>query len=130
METMWPIIQQTKFGHFLLIMKLPAATALIPFMKNMNVVPQLLILLGFGVMQCGLRMTVTQIEVKMLTYDIPKDEQENILDIYWQMLMQIESHTKPEKQPLDAHLVEAAYKVLDRAGLYVGKPRWKEKLNT
>jgi hypothetical protein len=66
----------------------------------------------------------------MLTYDIPKDEQENILDIYWQMLMQIESHTKPEKQPLDAHLVEAAYKVLDRAGLYVGKPRWKEKLNT
>ena len=62
----------------------------------------------------------------MKSYNIPKNENENLLSVYWQMLREIESHTDPKKDPTNAILVEGAYRVLNRCGIHDGKPRWKE----
>jgi len=57
---------------------------------------------------------------------IPENENDNFLSIYWQMLGEIESHTDPEKDVLNKILVEGAYKVLHRSGIYTNtKPRWQ-----
>ena len=58
---------------------------------------------------------------------IPKEEQENLLGVYWQMLREIESHTDSKKNALNASLVEGAYNVLNRIG-YIedAKPDWKK----
>jgi hypothetical protein len=64
---------------------------------------------------------------------IPDDEVENILDIYWQMLVQLESNVNPRDDILDKRLVEAAYIVLNRVGEKTQhhncklKPRWLEE---
>jgi len=62
-----------------------------------------------------------------MNYKIPDNEVENILSVYWQMMREIECHTNPEKDPLNALLIEGAYKVLNRAGIHDGQPRWKKK---
>ena len=61
---------------------------------------------------------------------IPDNEVENILSIYWAMLTQIEGNCDPKKDILDKHLVEGAYKVLNRVGSKTDspwckfRPRW------
>jgi hypothetical protein len=65
-----------------------------------------------------------------LANKIPDDEVENILDIYWQMLVQVESKVNPRDDVLDKRLVEAAYIVLNRVATKTGHhnnklhPRW------
>jgi hypothetical protein len=49
-----------------------------------------------------------------LPTEIPKNEVENILDIYWQMLTTLESKINPKKDILDKQLVQAAHTVLNR----------------
>jgi len=58
---------------------------------------------------------------------IPKEEQANFISIYWQMLGELEARIDPTKDVLDRHLVEGAYRVLNRSGVFRNaelKPRW------
>jgi len=55
----------------------------------------------------------------------PKDF-ENVMDIFWQMLREIEVKTNPQKAPLDAHLVSSAYSLLRNLGWTSTRPRWEE----
>jgi hypothetical protein len=70
----------------------------------------------------------------IITYALPefsaldpiRDAVENTLDVYWEMLMQMESHTDPKKDILNKDLVERAYKnwnMLHPQSLPI-KPRW------
>ena len=61
-----------------------------------------------------------------MKYEIPDDEVENIISVYWQMLAEIEGRTDPKKDILNARLVEGAYTVLARAGIIQGAPRWDQ----
>jgi len=61
-----------------------------------------------------------------MKYEIPENEVENFISVYWQMLAEIESRTDPKKDILNALLVEGAYKVLDRSGIIKRVPRWKK----
>lgn len=61
-----------------------------------------------------------------MNYKIPENEVENILSIYWQMLREIETHTRPQEDPYNAMLVRGAYKVLKRCSIYDGKPEWEK----
>ena len=64
-----------------------------------------------------------------MNYQIPEEEMENFISVYWQMLGVIESNTDQNKDILDKHLVEGAYRVLARAGVIDKKPRWMKKAN-
>lgn len=60
---------------------------------------------------------------------IPDDEVDNVLSVYWQMLVQLEGNCDPMEDILDKHLVEGAYRVLNRVAEKSGssgrfKPRW------
>lgn len=59
-------------------------------------------------------------------HKIPAGEEDNILSVYWQMLKEIEAHTKPDRDPLNALLVRGAYKVLNRIGYTKAVPRFDE----
>lgn len=59
-----------------------------------------------------------------MNYRIPENEIENFISVYWQMLREIEENTDPKNERLNAILVEGAYKLLARAGVHNGKPRW------
>jgi hypothetical protein len=61
--------------------------------------------------------------------NIPTNEQDNVLSIYWQMLGQIESRTKPKEDILDKLLVKGAYNVLNRIGYTNHRPRWEDAPN-
>jgi hypothetical protein len=67
-----------------------------------------------------------------LPISIPDDEVDNVMSIYWQMLSQLESECDPKKDILDKHLIEGAYKVLNRVAKKTGsihsdfKPRWMD----
>ena len=59
---------------------------------------------------------------------IPEEEHDNVMSLYWQMLREIEVHTRPEEDPLNALLVEGGYKVLNQIsfqGVTDRKPVWK-----
>jgi putative ribosome biogenesis GTPase RsgA len=49
---------------------------------------------------------------------IPDNEIDNLMDIYWQMLVTLESKCDPKKDLLDKNLVEAGYKVLNRIACF------------
>lgn len=61
---------------------------------------------------------------------IPDSEVDNVLSVYWQMLSQLEGNCDPKKDILDKHLIEGAYKVLNRVAVKTDskwrefKPRW------
>lgn len=62
----------------------------------------------------------------MSTYKIPEDEIDNFVSVYWQMLAELEARIDPDKDVLDRRLVEGAYRVLNRSGIFPNaKPRWK-----
>lgn len=60
-----------------------------------------------------------------MNYQIPDDEKESTLSLFWQMLRQIESKTCPDKDPLDALLVTGAYNLLNRIGATDARPGWE-----
>lgn len=60
-----------------------------------------------------------------MNYEIPEDEVENFLAVYWQMLVSIENSIDPKKDILDAVMVEGGYELLNRAGVINKKPYWK-----
>lgn len=64
-----------------------------------------------------------------MNYRIPEKEVANVLSVYWQLLIEVESKTDVVKDPLGKLLVEGAYKVLNRSDITQAKPRW-EKENT
>jgi hypothetical protein len=64
---------------------------------------------------------------KAMNYQIPKSEQENFISVYWQMLREIESNTDPKKDILNKHLVDGAYRLLNRAGICDNKPCWSQE---
>jgi hypothetical protein len=64
-----------------------------------------------------------------MNYRIPENEIENFISVYWQMLREIEENTDPKKERLNAILVEGAYRLLARAGVHNGKPRWDGQHN-
>jgi ribulose bisphosphate carboxylase small subunit len=49
----------------------------------------------------------------MRDYKIPKEEQENFAEMYWQLLRAFESKTSKE-DILDKHLISEAYKCWER----------------
>lgn len=57
---------------------------------------------------------------------IPEEEHENLLSVYWQMLTELEAHCDPVKDPGRALIVEGGFRILNRAGIHDGKPRWKK----
>jgi len=59
-------------------------------------------------------------------YKIPENEVENVVSVFWQMLMQIESRTKPGRNTLDVHLVEGGYAIMQRCGVTTAVPRWAQ----
>ena len=59
-----------------------------------------------------------------MNYEIPENEQDNFISVFWQMLGELESRTDPEKDILDKHLVEGAYTLLNRSNIIQEKPRW------
>ena len=60
-----------------------------------------------------------------MNYEIPDNEVKNILSVYWQMLRELEGYTNPSTNKGNSQLVEAAYKVLRRAGIHDGHARWQ-----
>ena len=67
-----------------------------------------------------------------MNYEIPEHEVENVLSVYWQMLREIECHTRPDEDPCNARLVEGAYRVLHRCGCIPedNRPRWIDDNST
>lgn len=61
------------------------------------------------------------------TQNIPDSEMPNILSVYWQMMKELESRIDPEKDSIDKHLVNGAYKVLNRSGICNHRPIWENK---
>lgn len=59
-----------------------------------------------------------------MNYEIPEEEVENILSVYWQLLKEVESKTDPNTDLLNALLVNGAYKVLRRAKIIDSEPKW------
>lgn len=58
---------------------------------------------------------------------IPANEQDNILDLYWQLLGALESRINPRKDILDRELVAAGYRVWNRVTGDTHKPSWEKK---
>ena len=62
--------------------------------------------------------------------NIPKNEMDNVLSVYWQLLREVESKTHSKPNGIDICLVEGAYKVLNRIKAF-GKsnlePEWAGK---
>ena len=61
-----------------------------------------------------------------MNYNIPDNEKENLLSVYWQMLMELESKTDPSKDTYEKNLIEGAFKLLHRCGCIpvTNKPFW------
>jgi hypothetical protein len=61
---------------------------------------------------------------------IPASEIDNLMSIYWQMLVTLESKCDPSKDLLDKDLVEAGYRILNRVAKAEGgiksdhQPAW------
>ena len=62
----------------------------------------------------------------MFECEIPKEEHDKILDVFWTLLKTIEGSTSPERNILDARLVAEAYTVLNRIGYTKYRPRWEK----
>jgi hypothetical protein len=58
-----------------------------------------------------------------MNYDIPKEEQENVLYTYWQLLRRVEAQTRRDNV-LNQMLVIDGYKVLQRLGWNVNPDKW------
>jgi len=58
---------------------------------------------------------------------IPEDEQQNVLDVLWVLLSNVESKTDPKKSVLDKLEVEGAYNLLNRIKFTHHRPRWEKK---
>ena len=56
---------------------------------------------------------------------LTKDEAQNLLDMYWSMLRNLESNAKPE-DTLDRYQVESAYMVWNRIYNTKLKPTWQK----
>lgn len=61
--------------------------------------------------------------------NIPENEKENLLSVYWQLLGEVEGRTNPKIDILDKVLVEGAYNVLNRIGATKARPRWETTPN-
>lgn len=61
-----------------------------------------------------------------MNYEIPENEVENVLSVYWLMLMDLESKVNPKKDAYHRQIVEAGHKVLRRAGICDTKARWED----
>ena len=59
--------------------------------------------------------------------DIPDNEKENVLSVFWQMLVEIEGKTDPKQDPYNTMLVEGAYNILNRIEFSKARPRWEKK---
>lgn len=57
---------------------------------------------------------------------IPKEEQGNVLSMFWSMLREQEEQAYESKNRLDRHMVESAYLVWNRATGDDLKPRWSK----
>jgi len=60
-----------------------------------------------------------------MNFEIPEEEVENILSIYWQLLRELETKVTPDNV-LDKMLVDSAYTVLNRSGISDVRPRWEK----
>jgi len=58
---------------------------------------------------------------------IPEKDQQDVIDLFWQMLMELEGRTKPDENILNKMLVEDGFKVMQRIGVTTHKPRWKNE---
>lgn len=61
-----------------------------------------------------------------INYEIPENEVENVISVYWQMLGELESKLDTEKDILDKHLIKGAYDLLNRAGISSARPRFEK----
>ncbi len=59
----------------------------------------------------------------MQKFNIPKEEQENILSTYWQLLRSFEARTKRDNE-LDKLLVVQGYDALKKLGWNVSPDKW------
>lgn len=57
--------------------------------------------------------------------EIPKNEQENVLDVLWILLRSVEGKVDPKKNILDKHEVTQAYNLLNRIGVTELRPSWE-----
>lgn len=57
--------------------------------------------------------------------DIPKNEQENVLSVYWQMLIELETQAHSTNDPFKRMLVAGGYNVLNRINFTKTRPRWE-----
>jgi hypothetical protein len=54
-----------------------------------------------------------------------QDDHQNLMELFWQYLQNIESRTKPEEDILDKIAVEDGYKLWNRLSNGKLKPRWQ-----
>lgn len=55
---------------------------------------------------------------------IPKNEQENILSGFWDLLGEVEQNADNENSPVTKHMVEEYYKLWNRVTGQNHEPRW------
>lgn len=60
-----------------------------------------------------------------MKFEIPEDEVENILSVYWSMLREIESKATDD-DVLNKMLVDDAYSLLNRCKISDVRPRWEK----
>jgi|GEM_PF-2707039 len=65
-----------------------------------------------------------------MNYEIPDNEKENVLSVFWQMLREIEDNTDPKHDVLNANLVMGGYAVLNRIGAAQARPAWEQPPGT
>ena len=61
----------------------------------------------------------------MRNTNIPENEHENVLDLFWQMLRTLDAHLKPEEDAVCALTVSASYDLMNRIGMTKARPRWE-----
>ncbi len=58
---------------------------------------------------------------------IPEDEQQNVLDVLWVLLMDVEESVHNPRKDLFKRLnTESAYNLLNRIGYTKTRPRWED----
>lgn len=74
------------------------------------------------------RRTPTVANEKLMPKNIiPPSEHENVLSVFWALLMSAESSAATALDRID---VEAGYAVLNRIGFTKNRPRWEAKQST
>ena len=103
-----------------------------PNMRGMN--KELIKKLEYLIDQDGLPKKVSELFIECLQnidnpseYPIPNKEHDNVMSVFWALLMTIESRIDRKKDVMDMHMVSQAYNLLNRIGFTNERPRFEEK---